>query len=576
MALTAARALFLSCAFHVIIATSGYWVGFAWRWLTPWFESLIVLLGKVVAAALFLAVWSYFPAAPSKHSAVSHFQLSGMMESTPALFGVAVAVSCFTVLFLFWWCRARIYGGPIRNPHEQKKTGADKNSKNNNFAQQEDSKTEAAVLLTEAAVAKLLQNIGFSAKLDTLREDLTELKSYITSLQTNIQLAIPTKSALGEETIVLAIEQTRDELKGQIYEAQREFHEINGEVLCCITEALRREDRPSKRFAVENFVVVDFQPQEFESTTTKWRVLPSARRDSESWGDASSSEESDGLVCAATFPTTNKKRTKKKTNTRVKKVIPALAEKADPVLEKLKGASLQEAEAIISKEVKERRAAARAPVYLTPEEQEMTYQELAHRWAILEGRRPALFYTSLEKLTDQQKKWTKSQVRALINADKHRAWVAFLRERGVEISRCASCGDLCTNEHRCWKLEWRGREKLRAGVPVREEYVIRQKGPSINMRRQNAVIVDELSNKLETLQRTKDRILQLDRDYPIFKPPVEPPLAVTENIDKPQTEDGLTKATPDQGIGNITEGLDVPMNEEMSTFRKRANNSVGQ
>jgi hypothetical protein len=70
MALTAARALFLSCAFHVIIASSGYCVGFAWRFLTPWFESLIVLAGKIAAAAVFLAIWSSLPATIVRTSSV--------------------------------------------------------------------------------------------------------------------------------------------------------------------------------------------------------------------------------------------------------------------------------------------------------------------------------------------------------------------------------------------------------------------------------------------------------------------------------------------------------------------------
>jgi hypothetical protein len=70
---------------------------------------------------------------------------------------------------LFWWCRSWLYGALAGKPQDRDE---DKEKSKKSKKQQKEVNLEAAMFLTEASVVKLLQNIGFSAKLDLLREDL--------------------------------------------------------------------------------------------------------------------------------------------------------------------------------------------------------------------------------------------------------------------------------------------------------------------------------------------------------------------------------------------------------------------
>jgi hypothetical protein len=154
----------------------------------------------------------------------------------------------------------------------------------------------------------------------------------------------------------------------------------------------------------------------------------------------------------------------------------------------------------------------KAKQQLTEEEKTLTREGLERKWA--EERRNSRQTEREDRpLSLEEKSMTRTQLRRHLAEEASKEWAGRMRERGIEVVACESCGRMLgpreVQSHRCMRAPWGNSFQTRRGVPQRQEMVISATPGGVRLGRQTVVDQDMLEKNLAAMAAMKEKLDKL-------------------------------------------------------------------
>jgi hypothetical protein len=189
-------------------------------------------------------------------------------------------------------------------------------------------------------------------------------------------------------------------------------------------------------------------------------------------------------------------------------------------------------EAELKQLLQTKQAENRPPQYLTEEEKEMDLSELHRKWK-LEGQQrrqeraklSPFDFEPLGKLNEEQKNWTRGQIRRLLSDKKYETWIRSMKEQNIPLKECEVCHELSTDTHQCIATRW-----FKDGAQgTRKAVVITQTAPgNISLREKEIIDAESLKKEYEGIGNI---LKQVEERHQKIQSLLQPSSSVTDDVE---------------------------------------------